>query len=174
MTRDYDFIKEGVAKIQEGYDAIYMSVKTDMGVNHFWGKVKALERESYIGTFIESARFFKKSVWQEIGGFDEELVQLEEDFQHRLDKAGYKTGRINSREYHLHEEDNLWKVFKKFYYYGKHCRHYLKTHKNRGIKQLNPIRPNLKIFLKHPKLLVGMVIYKIIQYLGGGLGLLCG
>ena len=174
MTRDYDFIKEAVAKIQEGYDAVYMSVKTDMDVNHFWGKVKALERESYIGTFIESTRFFKKSVWEALGGFDEELVQLEEDFQHRLDNAGYKTGRINSREYHLHEDNSLAKIFKKAFYYGKFMKAYLKKHKSRGYKQLNPARPNINIFFKHPKLFVGFMIYKIVQYVGGMIGLLCG
>lgn len=174
MTRDYGFIKEGVDKINEGYDAIYMSVKTHWRVEHFWGKVKALERETYIGTFIESARFFKKSVWEKLGGFDEELVQLEEDFQHRLDKAGYKTGRIEAREYHLHEERNLWQVFRKFYYYGKFCRRYFKKHKSRGVKQLNPARPNLKLFFKHPILLFGLIIYKFVQYAGGIGGLLCG
>jgi glycosyltransferase involved in cell wall biosynthesis len=172
MTRDYDFIKECVEKIKECYDAIYMSVKTDMDVRHFWGKVKALERESYIGTFIESARFFKKSVWESLGGFDEDIIAMEEDFQHRLDFMGYKTGRVTAREYHLPEDDSLLKVFKKAFYYGGYMKEYLKKHKGRALKQLNPIRPNLKIFLKHPILLGGFIIYKLVQYLGGGLGCL--
>lgn len=172
MTRDYDFIKKGVEKIKEGFDAIYMSVKTDCEVNHFWGKVKALERESYIGTFIESTRFFKKSVWEELGGFNESLIALEEDFQHRLDNAGYKTGRINEREYHLHEDDSLVKIFKKAFYYGKWTKAYLRRHGKRGYKQLNLIRPNLKVFLKHPLLFGGFIVYKIVQYGGGLCGLL--
>jgi len=174
MIRDWEFIREGVKKIEEGYDAIYMSVETHTSVKHFWGVVKALERESYIGTFIESARFFKKSVWEDLGGFDEEMIGLEEDFQHRLDYGGYKTGRIDCREYHLHEESNLLQVFKKFYYYGKFMRRYLRVHKNRGYKQLNPIRPNLKVFLRHPVLLIGLIIYKCTQYLAGGLGMIFG
>ncbi len=172
MTRDYDFIKECVKKIEEGYDAVYMSVKTDMDVNHFWGRVKALERESYIGTYIESARFFKKSVWEALNGFNEKMISTEEDFQHRLDYAGYYTGRIDSREYHLHEDDTLKKVFSKAFYYGKFMRPYLKKHKQRGWQQLNPIRPNLKLFLKHPILLGGLIIYKIFQYTGGLLGMM--
>lgn len=167
MTRDWDFITQAVDKINEGYDAIYMSVKTDKSVKHYWGKVKALERESYIGTFIESARFFKKSVWEALNGFNEEMISLEEDFQHRLDYAGYYTGRIDAREYHLHEEKSLIKIFKKAFYYGKFMKIYLKKHKDRGFKQLNPIRPNLKLFLKRPDLLVGLVIYKLVLYIGG-------
>jgi glycosyltransferase involved in cell wall biosynthesis len=98
MIRDWDFIKEAVDKIEEGYDAIYMSVKTHPRVKHFWGKVKKLERECYIGSYIESARFFKKLVWEALNGFNEKMIGMEEDFQHRLDYARYSTGRIEARE----------------------------------------------------------------------------
>ncbi len=173
MTRDSDFILQAVNKIKEGYDAIYMSVRTDKRVKHFWGRVKALERECYIGTFIESARFFKKSVWKELG-FNPEVISLEEDFQHRLDSYGYKTTWINAREYHLHEDDNLKKIFCKAFYYGGFMRAYLKEHKKRGYKQLNPFRPNFSRFLEHPLLLIGLIISKLAWYSGGALGLLIG
>jgi glycosyltransferase involved in cell wall biosynthesis len=165
MTRDYAFIKEAVKKIQQGYDAIYMSVKTDKEVTHFWGRVKALERESYIGTPKESARFFKKSVWEELNGFDNNLLAFEEDFQHRLDSNGYKTGRIDEREYHLHEDDTLLKIFKKAFYYGKSQRAYINKHKHRAISKI--VKINLKKFLKHPILLGGFIVYRIVQYTGG-------
>jgi hypothetical protein len=97
---------------------------------------------------------------------------MEEDFQHRLDFMGYKTGMVTAREYHLHEDDSLVKVFKKAYYYGKTMKAYLKKHKGRAYKQLNPLRPNLKLFLKHPILLGGLVIYKVVQYLGGLMGVI--
>ena len=176
MTRDLDFIEQGVRKLEEGYDAIYMSVLTDKRVTHYWGKVKALERLTYIGdNVIESARFFRKDVFTTLGGFDTELVQIEEDFQHRLDKGGYKTGRIDAREYHLHEEENLWQVLKKSIYYGKFMRHYLKKHKGRGVKQLQPARNcffrNWRLFLSQPHLTIGFIIYKIVQYLGGIIGM---
>jgi glycosyltransferase involved in cell wall biosynthesis len=164
MTRDYEFIEECVKKIKEGYDAVYMSVKTDMDVTHFWGRVKALERESYIGTEKESARFFKKKVWEELNGFDENMIAMEEDFQHRLDLKGYKTGRIHAREYHLHEDDTLKKVFQKAFYYGKFQKKYLKKHKGRGLRKLTFI--NLKVFTLHPILFMGFVVYKLTQ-LGG-------
>ena len=172
MTRDLDFISQCVKKMSEGYDAIFMSVKTSAKVKHFWGKVKKLERECYIGTFIESARFFKKSVWEALNGFNENMIGMEEDFQHRLDYAGYFTGRVEAREYHLHEDETLLQVFKKAFYYGSFMKAYLKKHKGRGYKQLFPVRPNLHKFFRHPKLLAGFIIYKFVQYLGGGLGLL--
>jgi len=174
MLRDIDYVTKAVKEIQKGYDAIYASVLTDWRVDHYLGRVKAMERKSYIGTFIESARFFKKSVWESLGGFDESIIGMEEDFQHKLDRNAYKTGRISAREYHLHEEKNLKQVFKKSYYYGKFMRNYLLKHKKRGWKQLNPARPNLHFFLKEPFLIPGFIVYKITQYLGGILGLLFG
>ena len=162
MMRDYDFIKECVATIQKGYDAIYMSVKTDKDVKHFWGRVKALERDCIIGTKIESARFFTKDVWEKLGGFNEKTLAMEEDFQNRLDIGHYRTTWIKSREYHLHEDDSLWKIFKKAFYYGKNIDFEIKRHK--------PNRVSLKPFYKHPFLLVGIIIYKAVQYIGGGLG----
>lgn len=174
MTRDWNFIEEAVKEIRKGYDAIYMSVLTDCYVKHFWGKVKAMERLCYIGDdTIESARFFRKFTWEMLGGFDENLISMEEDFQHRLDRECFKTGRISAREYHLHEEDSLSKIFKKSFYYGKFMKKYLKKHKSRGVKQLQPFR-NFKLFLKHPLLLAGLIIYKFVQYMGGALGLILG
>jgi glycosyltransferase involved in cell wall biosynthesis len=172
MVADDKYIEEAVAKIQEGYDAIYASVLTDHRVRHFWGKVKALERKCYIGdNVIESARFFKKSVWEHKGGFDEGLVQIEEDFQHWLDSHGYKTGRIGAREFHLHEDDSLKSIWKKSVYYGKFMSRYLRVHKARGYHQLMPLRMgflrNWKLLLKHPVLTGGLIIYKVVQYTGG-------
>ena len=177
MLRDTNYLSQAVERIAEGYDAIYASVLTDWRVEHFWGRVKALERQTYINdNTIESARFFKKEVWEKLGKFDEQLVQVEEDFQHRLDKAGYKTGRIKAREYHLHEEDTLKKIFKKSYYYGGFMKHYLVKHKSRGRKQLYPLRNafvrNWRLLLKHPILTGGLIVYKIVQYAGGLLGMI--
>ena len=175
MRADKDYIEQGVKRIQEDCDAIYASVLTDKQVKHFWGRVKALERLCYIGdNQIESARFFRKDVWKELGGYDENLVGVEEDFQHRLDRGIFRTGRIKAREYHLHEEESLRKVFRKAYYYGGFMGIYLKKHKKRGVSQLLPIRKafinNWKLLAKHPILTMGLIIYKLVQYTGGTLG----
>jgi glycosyltransferase involved in cell wall biosynthesis len=179
MIIDKDYIEQAVYKCQnEGYDAIYASVISKEG-GGFWERVKALERLTFIGSnLIEAARFIKKSVFMELGGFDEELVGVEEDFQHRLDSFGYKTGRINAREVHLHEATSLLEVFKKSYYYGRFMPAYLRKHPLRGSRQIFPIRPsyvcNIKIFVREPIYLLGFIIYKIVQYSGGMLGLLAG
>jgi len=174
---DPTYIAEGVAALGNGYDAIYASVLTDRNVRHYWGKVKALERLCYIGDdTIESARFFKKSVWTTLGGFDERLVGVEEDFQHRLDCAGYKTGRIKSREYHMHEECSLKTVFSKHKYYGGFAVSYISKHGKRAWFQLFPFRAaffrHVPLLIIHPILTIGLVIYKVVQYYAGALGYL--
>jgi len=176
MLRDSDYVEQGVKKLQEDYHAIYASVLTDWRIEHYWGKVKALERLCYIGSKYESARMFYKNVWYVRGKFDTNLVGIEEDFQHRLDRYGYKTGRIDAREYHLHEEDTLKKVYLKYFYYGRFAQYYLKKHKRRGRRFLNPFRDcffkNWKLFLRYPGLAIGFIIYKIIQYTAGILGMM--
>jgi len=46
-----------------------------LGVN-FWSKVRRFERTFYDGTVVDGARFFLKSAFVEVGGFDEELFKL--------------------------------------------------------------------------------------------------
>ena len=44
----------------------------------FWIKVRDFERRLYVGSNIESARFFVKKFVTEVGGFDEEIIEYEE------------------------------------------------------------------------------------------------
>ena len=68
MLRDLNYVTQGVNKIiHNGYVAVYASVLTDFRVEHYWGRVKAVERECYIGSKYESARIFLKSVWTVLG-----------------------------------------------------------------------------------------------------------
>lgn len=177
MISEKTYIEEAVKKCEEGFDAIYSSVVSRE--NHFWGKVKALERECYIGdNQIEASHFFKRSVYDELGGFDVNLISVEEDFQHRLDEKGYKTGRIGSKEIHLREARTLKEMAIKSFYYGVYIRSYLKKHPMRGSRYLFPVRKaflkNILLFLQNPILAVGFIIYKVIQQISGLLGLLFG
>jgi len=41
--------------------------------NSFWSRVRRFERSFYDGTVIDSARIFKKDVFEKVGGFNEKL-----------------------------------------------------------------------------------------------------
>ena len=180
MVLDNDYIEQCVRRCEEeGYDAVYASVKSK--TTNFWSKVKGLERDMYIGDdFIESARFFRRDVYLELGGFDTSLVINADDYdmQRRLNAKGYKTGRITATELHIDEIDSLKEVFLKSFYYGMNSWEYIKRQKGYAVKQLSPVRrayfKNLSLLLKHPLLAIGFVIFKIVQYSSASLGLFFG
>lgn len=180
MVLDPNYIEKCVKRCEnEGYDAVYASVKSK--TTNFWSKVKGLERDAYIGDdFIESARFLKREVFLKLGGFDTSLVFHADDYdmQRRLDKVGYRTGRINAVETHIDEIDSIKEVFLKSFYYGMHSWGYIKKQRGYAVKQLMPVRSaylrNYKMFLQHPLLTSGLILFKFIQYSAASFGLLFG
>ncbi len=173
-------IEEAVLKCEkEGYDAVCIHNTSDPSVS-FWAKVRKLERDCYERDELNvAARFFRKDVFLTLGGYDEELVAAEDyDLHNRLLKAGFKIGYITAKEIHIGEPKTLLEIAKKHYYYGKTLPKFLRKNKEKGIKQLSPIRPsfikNIKKFAKHPTLTIGFLIYQLIRYLSAWIGYLIG
>ena len=98
-------IEECVKKsLNEDVDAIMLpEIRVGKG---FWANCRALERLLYIGNpLIEAVRFIKKSVFENVSGYDEELEAGEDyDLHARIEEAGYKIGRVESFVKH-HEGD---------------------------------------------------------------------
>jgi len=168
MLFDRSYLEEAVQACEnQKFDAIYASVLT-YGKS-YWEKVRGLERLCYVGdNIMESARFYRRDIFLGLGGWDETVIGNEEDFQTRLDRAGYKTGRIPSREYHLHEFESLQEIFLKTFYYAKFQSSYLKKYPVKAPLQYFPIRPafikNVHLFFLHPFLTLGFVAFKVVQY----------
>lgn len=175
-----DYIKECVV-LCENSDcaAVYAGVKTEP--TNYWSRVKGLERDCYLGDdTLEAARFLRKDVLEKIGGFDSELTLHGDDYeiQSRLDKYGFKTGKIKEYELHIDEVESIKEVFLKSFYYGMHSWLYIKKHGIKAVKRLSPIRKafltHYKLLLKHPFLTFGMLIFKIVQYGSATVGLIFG
>jgi len=171
-------VEEAVKKCEEeGYDAIAIHNTSDPTIS-FWSKVRKFERDCYRDDELNiAARFFKKEVFETIGGFNESLVAAEDyDFHNRLLEMGFKVGRIKSQEVHIGEPKSLWEIAKKHYYYGKTIGEFIKVNPRKGIKQLSPIRPafirHWKKFIRHPILSLGFIIYQFVRYFSAGLGFL--
>ncbi|RLI02522.1 glycosyl transferase [Candidatus Bathyarchaeota archaeon] len=171
-------VEEAISKCEsEGYDAICVHNTSDPTIS-FWSRVRKLERDCYRNDDLNvAARFFKKSVFDAVGGFDEDLIASEDyDLHNRLLKADFKVGRITSQEVHIGEPKTLREIVKKHYYYGKTIGKFMKKNPERGLKQLSPIRlsyiRNWEEFFKHPILTVGFVIYQIARYVPAGIGYL--
>lgn len=70
-------VEEAVAKIRAGADAVVVpEVTTGSG---YWVKVRAFERQLYVGNeHVEAARFFRWDAFDRAGGFDEHLTGAED------------------------------------------------------------------------------------------------
>lgn len=71
---------------------------------NFWSRVRRFERGFYDGTPIDGARFFLKSAFVQVGGFDEELFKVGSGEDWDIDKLIKKIGTIS-----LLKEDGLRK-----------------------------------------------------------------
>lgn len=173
-------IEEAVAKCEEqGYDAIAVHNTSDSTIS-FWSKVRKLERDCYAEDELNIAvRFFRKDVFEKVGGFNEKLVAAEDyEFHNRFLRHGFAFSRIKSKEVHVGEPESLLEVAEKHYYYGRTLRQFLKSNSMRGMRQIYPVRPafvkNGGNFVRHPILTAGFIVYQIARYISAGLGFLVG
>jgi len=90
----------------------------------FWCQVRRFERGFYDGSVVDGSRFFKKKLFQEIGGFDESIYAAE-DWD--IDKRIKKMGRIGLLErtadegaviFHNESDFRLGNYLKKKTYYS--------------------------------------------------------
>lgn len=55
----------------------------------FWSRVRRFERSFYDGTVIDAARFYRKDIYDRLGGFDENLIGPEDwDFDKKIRQLG--------------------------------------------------------------------------------------
>lgn len=162
---------------EEGFDAIAVHNTSDPTIS-FWSKVRKLERDCYRDDKMNvAARFLRKDVFEEIGGFDDSLVAGEDyDLQNRLLKAGWKVGTIEAQEVHVGEPKSLLEVAKKHYYYGKTIWRYIGKNPKRAGIQFSPIRlgylRHWGEFSRHPSLFVGFAVYQLVRYSATAIGCL--
>ncbi|MDH4366663.1 MAG: glycosyltransferase [Dehalococcoidia bacterium] len=175
---DPTIVEEATRKCEdEGYDGVSMFCACDPTIS-FWAKVRKLEKDCYKDELMYTgARFLRKDVFEAIGGFRENLVAAEDyDLYNRLNKAGYRIGKIKSQELHIGEPKKLTDIIRKQYYYGLTIRAFLRANSTAGVIQLSPIRlpliRNWRKFARHPLLTVGFIVYYVVQYASALAGLI--
>lgn len=180
LTREKELVKEAVNKCErEKYDAVYINVITKIPNPNIWQQVRGLERQCYVGeSGMSAARFFKRSIFLALGGYDESLGSVADDleFQHRLNLAHYKTGFIKAKENNIDEYKSLKIIITRSLYYGWFIKRYWAKHPQKTKKQYRLIRQEFikhrKILFKNKFLLSVFIFYKLVQYFFGGIGLL--
>ncbi|MFH1046893.1 MAG: glycosyltransferase, partial [Patescibacteria group bacterium] len=85
----------------------------------FWADCKRLERSFYVGIdWMEAARFFRRSSFDQVGGYDERLVSGEDwDLSQRIAELG-RIDRLVQFIRHNEGQPTLWKLLKKKIYYA--------------------------------------------------------
>jgi glycosyltransferase involved in cell wall biosynthesis len=149
----------------------------------FWAQCKKLERSFYLEVpYMEAARFFKKSLFNKVGGYDEKLVSGEDwDLSQRVEHFG-KLVRSKSFIHHNEGHISLLKTIKKKYYYAQKFALYKEKNKNNTNEQIKKqisIIGRYWLFLSHPKKLfknpalgLGMLFMKTCEFSFGGAGYL--
>lgn len=159
------------------YDMVAVHNTSHPGIS-FWSRVRKLERDCYRDDTIHiAARFFKRSAFERVSGFDEGLVASEDyDLHRRLVEKGFRFGRIGAQEVHIGEPRSLREVVLKHVYYGKKINEFLSKYPREPFEQLSPIRMaylhHWRDFLKDPRLLVGFFIYQGVRYTSAFFGYL--
>jgi glycosyltransferase involved in cell wall biosynthesis len=125
MILSPNVIKECVEKCElEGADALYIPERI-VGKG-FWIKVRDFERSFYTGTVVDAVRFVRKSLFEQVKGFDETLIGPEDwDFDRRIRKIG-RTEIINAAFYHNEGIFNVKRYLEKKTYYTAGIQRYIK------------------------------------------------
>jgi len=125
---------------------------------------------------IESARFFRKEVFEQVGGYDEQLEAGEDwDLHARVEEASYKINTVKALIRHHEGRLTLRKIVLKRYYYGKTIMNYIKKHPQKARIQFMPIRLNYirkwRILAREPLYVSGMLFMKMLEYAITGVAL---
>jgi len=89
----------------------------------FWARCIVFENQvKIIVSGKELPRFFRTSAVRSVGGYDAGLIFGEDlDLMIRLERAGFKVGRVRGRVYHF-EPSSFSRIVMKYFTYGKNLR----------------------------------------------------
>ncbi len=145
----------------------------------FWAQCKRLERSYYVGQdAIEAARFFRRDVFERVGGYSEEMTGGEDwDLSRRVAAV---SAIARASEFIRHNEGRLYfgKTARKMYYYAQHAVEYFaKNPTNSALTDQSGPLARYKLFfsrpgklLKNPVVGAGMLVLKTAEYAYGGVG----
>ncbi|MHB8395121.1 MAG: glycosyltransferase family 2 protein [Candidatus Dormibacteria bacterium] len=130
----------------------------------FWADVRRFERSFYHGSdSVEAARFFRRDVFESVGGFDEAMEPGAEDWDLtiRVREVAAVT-RISAEIAHDEGRPTFWNACAKKGYYAPGLRSFARKHGSASLSVLD--RPYLRrpwmIFAQGPRLGLGLVALK--------------
>jgi glycosyltransferase involved in cell wall biosynthesis len=146
----------------------------------FWVRARDFERSFYSGSLVESARFFPAKLAKEVGGFEGNLVFFEEStLPYKVQMEGYNVfARVTSPIFHHEEDFQLLPWLRKKSHYAKTLKTYRRMYGNYSRSQvgihfrLGLFCKDPERFLSRPKLALGIIVLKSLEYFATTLGLI--
>lgn len=184
MKLSENVILDCVRKMQENQNLKAIAIPEESFGEGFWAQCKKLERSFYIGVdWMEAARFFRREVFMEMGGYNESLVggddyDLAQGIETRY--GDQSIGHIDDLIYHNEQRLSLKRICGKKFYYGGTLDAYrsVKTNVNKFAKQ-SSVGLRYRLFFSNPKKLLqnpligwGMLFMKTCEFGALGLGYL--
>lgn len=128
-------VAEAVAALKAGAVSIVVPEQTEG--EGFWADVSAYERSFYEGSdSIEAPRFFLREVFDEVGGFDEEMTGAEDwDLGLRTSEMGPRM-RIDASIVHHEGHVRYFNICLKKAYYAPGVALYIKKHGVQGLASM--------------------------------------
>ncbi len=145
----------------------------------FWAQCKKLERSFYVGVeWMEAARFFSRKSFEQVSGYNEQMISGEDwDLSQRVEEIG-KIDRIGAFIYHNEGQLRLSELLKKKYYYAQKFATYTIQNKSNSKlkKQVGGVRRFGLFFskpfrlFKNPFVGIGMLFMKTCEFAAGVVG----
>ena len=112
---------------------------------NFWTKVRRFERSFYNGTVVDCVRFFPKSTFNQVKGFDQTMTGPEDwDFDKKIRNIG-KVTVIKNELYHNEGNFNMKKYLQKKSYYAQSFSQYT----NKWGKDDSDIKKQLGLYYRY-------------------------
>lgn len=175
MELTKNVLKEAVDLCRKNFDAVIMT-EDSYGIGP-WARAKNLERRFFWGDdHVESPRFFKKSIWEKLHGYDANIAGGgdDRDLYQRMLEMGYKAGRTKNLVMHNEGKLTLWYLMKKQFMYKREVLKYIRKRPGVAFQSFFPIRrgyfTNWSMLASRPVdsiLLAVMKSFEILAGLGG-------
>jgi len=172
MKLPSNLVEECVRACEEGADGVIIPQRYEG--KGFFGKCKELEiYGSTNDDVLKTARFVRRTVFKDVGGYDENVEAGEDwDIAQRIESR-YKLIRISSKVIHGSGGYDFAKWMRKCYRYGKTIKYYRSKHKAYAKHQWSPLRflhfdyPSM---IGSPHLCAGLFFIKFCEFFSGWLG----
>lgn len=143
---------------------------------NFFARCRGLEKRLYLGdSSVEAARAIRRSLFDQVGGWDETLTAGEDwDLSDRLREAGCRMGRTVGQVWHDEGTVKLLGQFKKKRYYGTWVAEFVSRGGASGHLARTSLVSQPKLLLAEPLMTGGLVALKLVEAAGLATGMIAG